>query len=250
MYRFIFLFFSLLVLSFSSCSDRPKGALNEKDMVKLMVDMELAEAYVNTQNNLSYNDREEIGKRVLEAHGVSEESLDTTLAWYGRNMDEYSTLFDKVDKEIAKRRKKYTEIPGLELKVSDNLWIFGDHSVISPLGGNDALIFSLHHPVIEKGEVVKMSFYLPNPTNLKNTLGVEYTDGTGEATVSNSSRNKVNLELHTDSSKVVSRIFGTMQLKDLKGLPLYIDSISLKGEPIDTLEYRAKRRTQKNFGAL
>ena len=236
------------VVGLFSCSHRPSNALNEKEMVNLMADMEITESYINSQGSLSAKEREEMGKRILAAHGVSEEALDTTLAWYGRNMDEYSELFEKVDKEIMKRRKKFTEIENQNLKVSDDLWTFGEHLTISPLSGSDAFSFSILHPEIEKGDIIKLSFFLPNSTNLKNTIGVEYQDGYGEALVNNSSKNKVEIDLQTDSSKVVSRIFATIHVKDLKALPLYLDSISIKGEPIDTLNYRSKRRSQKNFG--
>ena len=231
-----------------SCSDRPSVVLKEKEMVDLIVDMQLAEAYVNTQGTLTYKEKEEIGRQVLAAHKVSEESLDTTLAWYGRNMDEYSKLYEKVDKEINKRRVKYTEIEGGTIKESDDLWNYGEHLVISPLSGYDAFTFSIPYPEIEKGEIIKLSFFLPNSTSLKNTLGVEYQDGYGEALVNNSTKNKVEIELQTDSSKVVSRIFGTIRVKDLKALPLYLDSLSIKGDPIDTLTYRSKRRSQKSYG--
>ena len=71
---------------FASCS-RPSNVLSEKKMVDLLVDMELSEAYVNTQGGISTSeDRVNMGKRVLEIHKVSEETLDTTLAWYGRNL--------------------------------------------------------------------------------------------------------------------------------------------------------------------
>lgn len=243
-------FFFLLIVFMVSCSDRPSGVLKEKEMVDLLVDMQLAEAYTHTQNTLSNHEREDLGKRVLIAHGVSAETLDTTLAWYGRNMDEYSDLYEKVDKELQKRRKKYTENPADIYKEIDDLWPYSQHLVISPLSGHDSFTFSLLHPEIKKGEILQFSFYLPNSVGLRGTLGVEYEDGRGEATITNTTRNKVMVEVQTDSSKVVKRIFGTMHVKDLKKLPLYIDSISLKGEPIDTINYRSKRRSQKSFGPL
>ena len=242
---FLFLFF---IIAFFSCGDRPSDVLREKEMVNLMVDMELAEAYLNTQNTLSGRDREEIGKRVIASHGVSEETLDTTLAWYGRNMDEYSELFEKVDKEIEKRKKKYIEPEGLVKNETDNLWQYNSHLVLSPLSGKDAFSFSIPYPDIEKGDIINLSLFLPNSASVKTTLGVEYNDGYGEAVVSNISKNRMQLELQTDSGKIVNRIFGTMHVKEEKSLPLFIDSISIKGMPIDTLNYRSKRRSQKNFG--
>lgn len=245
----IILSFSIAVLM--GCGGRPSYVLSEKKMVSLLADMELAEAYSNTQNNLSSQEKNDIGKRVLETHGVTAETLDTTLAWYGRNMDDYSKLFEQVDKEIEKRRKKYTEIPGDKEKEGDNLWIFAQHLTISPLSGYDALNFSIPAPEIEKGDILHFSFFLPNAASIKGTFGVEYKDGHGDATVSNSNnKHNIKIDLQTDTAREVSRIFGSMHLKDLKNLPLYIDSITLKAEPMDSMNYRTKKRLQKTFGPI
>lgn len=245
-----FVLLSLFMIAVS-CGNRPSYVLSEKKMVNLMVDMELAEAYENTQGSASSQERIEMGKRVLEAHGVSEETLDTTLAWYGRNIDEYAELFEKVDKELVKRRKKYTEIPGAKPKEIDELWPYSSHLIISPLSGYDAFSFSLPHPEILKGDVIDLSFSLPNPSALKASLGVEYTDGYGEAaTTSFTSKSHIQMTLQTDTAKEVARIFGTMHFKDIKVLPLYIDSISIKASPLDSVSYRSKRRIQKSFGPL
>lgn len=245
----IFILGILIGISLLSCSDRPSNVLKEDKMVDLLVDMELAEAYVNTQA-FSSQDKEGIGKQVLEAHGVSEETLDTTLAWYGRNMDEYTELFTKVDAEIEKRKEKYVDHMEVN-KESDNLWPYSSHMLISPLSGYEAFVFSLTNPDIEKGEKIKLSFSLPNPTGMKGTLGVEYTDGYGESVVTSfTNKRKVEIELQTDSSKQISRLFGVMNLKDKNAVPLYIDSISINKESLDSLTYRSKKRTQKSFGIL
>ena len=241
----------VITVSLPACSDRQSYVLSEKKMVSLMVDMELTEAYINNQTGFSSQDRLDMAQRVLKAHGVSEETLDTTLAWYGRNIDKYAKLYDKVDIEIEKRRKKYTEVPGEIEIVADNLWPYSSHVVISPLSGYDAFNYSLPVSDIKRGDIIELKFSLPNPAGMKGTLGVEYTDGTGEAIVSNfASKNKVEISIQTDSAKDVSRIFGTMHLKDTKELPLYIDSIDFEALPIDTISYRNKRRNLKRFYSL
>ena len=246
-----FIFFSLL-LAGMSCNGRPSNVLSEDKMVNLLVDMELTESYANTQMAASSKDKLEMGKRVLRAHGVTEEELDTTLAWYGRNMDDYAALFEKVDKEINKRKKKYTEQPGMKPIETDNLWPYPTHLIISPLSGDETFTFSFPVSDMEKGKIMEFSFFLPNAATLKTTFGVEYSDGHGEAVITNTNnRNKVDISLQTDTAKEVSRLFGVMHLKDAaKVLPLYIDSITLKAEAFDSLSYHQKKRSQKHFGIL
>lgn len=232
-----------------SCSKRPSNVLSESKMVDLMVDMELAEAYSNNGSAMSSDDKMALGKQVMKAHGVSEETLDTTLAWYGRNLDAYAELFEKVDKEIMKRRKKYTEVPGMKQSETENLWTYGDHLIMSPLSGSDAFSFSLPNPDVKPGETLEFTFALANSVGMKGTLGVEYTDGHGEGLVSNiSGKNSVNITLSTDTGRNVKRIFGTLQVKDKKNLPVYIDSLKLITQPFDSINYRNNKRNQKKFG--
>lgn len=240
-----------LGMAFVSCGGRPRHVLSEDKMVSLMVDMEITEAYVNSQMSSGNKDRVEIGRQVLAKHGVTPEQLDTTLAWYGRNVDKYSALFDKVDKEINKRRLKYTKTPETTLKLSDNLWPYTPHLVMSSFGGYENFTFSFPVTDLAKGNLLKFSYHLPNPTPLKVTFGVEYTDGSGEATVSNfSTKSKSEMMLQTDTSKTVARIYGILNPKEVKVFPLYIDSIALKEEPRDSLDYRTKRRMQKSYGVF
>lgn len=247
---FILYIFSIFLLP--SCGGRPSYVLPEDKMVSLLVDMELTEAYLSTQTtNSGADEKIEMGERVLAAHGVSEETLDTTLAWYGRNMDKYTVLYEKVDKELLKRKKKYTEIPGEKTRESGNLWPYSVHLVISPFSGYESLNFIFPATDIEKGDQLHFSLFLPNAAELKSTFGVEYSDGYGEAVVSNfNTKNKIEFDLQTDSTKTIKKIFGSLSLKDDHPLPLYIDSINIKTESVDTLNYRNKRRTLKGYGIM
>ena len=239
-----------LILLFAACGDRPSNVLSEDKMVDLMVDMELSEAYANSSPGMSVN-KVELGRRVLKAHGVSEETLDTTLAWYGRNVDEYAKLFEKIDKKIQKKSRKYTEIPGIKPVQSENLWPYSEHLVLSPLGGTDYFSFSFPAQNLKKGEVLELSFSMPNPSGFKSTFGVEYTDGHGEGVVSNiSGKNSVKISLSTDTLRNVGRIFGMLHFNDTKSQPLYLDSLKLIVQPFDSLNYKSSRRSQLKFGPM
>lgn len=217
-----------------------------------MVDMEIAEAYSNNQpGGRTQEAKIELGRRVLAAHDVTPEELDTTLAWYGRNLDEYSALFEKIDKEILKRKRKYIEPDVLMTNDANNLWPYSRHLVLSPLSGYDALVFSLPEPPVDRGERLKFSFTLPNIKGMRGLLGVEYEDGTSESSSSVfNSKSKIEMELQTDTGKTVSRLYGVMTLKEKADHPVFIDSLLIAKIPFDSLEYRQKKRTQKSYGAF
>lgn len=239
----------------AGCSDKPKEAISERKMVKLMADMQLAEAYANTVGMSHYsqgNERSTVGKGILAAHGVTQEELDSTLAWYGRNIDDYTNLYEKVDKEINSRRKKIMKQSGSEELVNsaDILWPYPSHGVLSGLGNTDAWILSLESPNLKKGDMLEWSLRLSENSQLNGVLGVEYEDGTSDASAQllSGTRKKYELRLQTDTGKVVRRIYGTLRLRDNDQKPIYADSMMLRKMPFDSIEYM-RHRSLRHYGA-
>lgn len=234
------------------CSRRPDGILSEKDMVSVMADMQIAEAYTDIEIHGPERDdrRRELGRGVLEAHGITQAELDSTLAWYGRNLDDYTKLYDKVDKNLAARRKKLLAQSGSEDKVqdADMLWPWSQNGTISQLGIQDAFILSVPEPELRNGDALKWQMRLAKSVPMSAVLGVEYSDGTSEAvTQSMSGRQQLDISLQTDSAKSVKRIYGTLKMRDMVDAPVYADSIRLMRVPFDSIEY-SKYRSQKVYG--
>lgn len=244
----ILLFSGLLPFS---CS-RPKEVLSEKEMIELIADLKLAEAYSNSQSGSSnpVERREELAKSVLAAHNVTQEQLDTTLGWYGRNLDKYSELYEKVDKRLLEKRKRLLSDDASTIqKEGDNLWIYEKNGVISTLGNSDGWIISIAEPELTGGDRVEWSMHLKTvSTPLVGVLGVDYEDGTGEAVTSYfTNRQHIDLSLQTDTGKVISRLYGSMRLKKTETDPLFVDSIALRRMPYDSIEY-VRFRSQKRYG--
>lgn len=235
-----------------SCGNRPSNVLGEDEMVSLMVDMELAESYTATQASFSKNEeRLEMGQRVLSAHGVTPETLDTTLAWYGRNLDEYSALFEKIDKEINRRRDIYMDNPEAAQKNRFTLWPYPQHLVLSKLSGFKDFTFSFETPEMEKGELIRFQFSSASSTDINGILGFEYIDGSGEAMSSNVKGNKkFEIDLQSDTAKIIKRIYGIVSFPNERDYPIYLDSLTIVREPFDSLQYHQKKRSQKKFGAI
>lgn len=252
--KFLFPLILLAILALiNSCKKRPSEVLDEKAMVNLLADMQIAEAYETIKNggrgNSSNNDK--TGERILSENNVTQEEFDSTLSWYGRNLDDYRDLFDKVDLEIAKRQEKIEKESGdirTESEIKENIWPYTSFGIISKIGNNDGWIVSIDNPPLLLGDRLQWNFHIPEAVGMKGTLGVEYTDGTTETTTnSGSSGNKFELEFQTDTAKTVERLFGYLTLKDRMTSYVYIDSIRLTVLRYDSLSYQNKRG-QRRFG--
>lgn len=235
----------------SGCSQKPEGTLSEKKMVDLMADMQLAEAYSDMEymGSESFEKREALAKSVLAEHGVTQAELDSTLSWYGRNLDEYSELFEKVNKEIERKRRKFIKSDSYdESDQGDMLWPYGKNGLVSGLGNSGGWIFSVDEPGLLEGDMVEWKMHFNKAAQFTGVLGVDYTDGTSESVTNVSSgRVSIELRLQTDTSKNVSRLYGTMRMKERAMMPVFADSISLRKMPFDSLEFR-KYRNQKQYG--
>ncbi|MDE6769407.1 MAG: DUF4296 domain-containing protein [Muribaculaceae bacterium] len=237
----------------SGCKEQKEKVLSEREMVDLIVDLKLAEAYANSQlsgPNPS-EQRRELAKSVLAEHNVTQEQLDTTLGWYGRNLDKYAELYEKVDKRLLDKRKKLLKDSDSDLaeKEGDNFWLYGKNGIISTLGNNDGWIISLSDPDLGRGDRLEWTMHINNTSApLMGVLGVDYDDGTSEAVNTYfTNRQHIELALQTDTGKRVQRVYGTMRLKKQDNMPLFADSIALRRLPYDSLEY-ARFRSQRKYG--
>lgn len=237
------------LLLLAGCSQRPKEVLSEKKMIKLMADMEIAESYAGIADRgpSGGDTRYELGKGVLAANGVTQEQLDTTLAWYGRNLDDYSDLFAKVDKEIISRKKKLLNLSQDEvIEEGDILWRYGKNGMLSNLGNSQAWVLSVDDPDLQQGDRLEWTMHIDNNSQMNGVLGVEYTDGSSEAASSVFvGRNKIELICQTDTGKTVRRIYGSLRVKEEKNLPIFADSISLRRIPYDSVEYYSHRNLKR-----
>ncbi|MDE6682920.1 MAG: DUF4296 domain-containing protein [Muribaculaceae bacterium] len=233
--RYIALFFSLLVVA---CSDRPENIPSDSKMVKVMADMEMAQAYVQSKGYRDNNaeNRERILKYVLEKNGMSREDFDSTLSWYGRHIDKYDDLYAKVDKELARRESK---ISGNNAEMlSNDLWPYSRYLVISSKSSSDNLSFRIPTSEVEKGDRLSWKFRLNMPTDGNAMFGVKYTDGTMSYVTQNLSGDNIEVSLQTDSARRVKDIFGNLKVNIVRSF-VGLDSLTLSAAPFDsTIYYR------------
>lgn len=241
----------LAALLLVGCVKRPKGVLSDDEMAPVVADLELAEAYIQTHGGGTGNvTKDALMAYVLKKHGVSRAEFDTTMAWYGRNVDDYRKLYQNVDRILVKERKRLAGASGSNEDMNANdIWAYRRFAVISQKGESDALSFSIPTARLDKGERIVWKFRIRNLAEARALLGVEYSDGTNSfmSRKVNPSRT-TELTFQTDSSLQVKRIYGNLHIPESRDLPVWLDSISLTHIPFDSLEYY-KIHGQRILGA-
>lgn len=225
---------------FGACRKRPKDVLAENDMVDLLVDLQLADAYYSTTSSSPDRvDRKILVESVLEKHGVSREQLDSTISYYGRNMDEYSALYDKVETRLRRESgKNQTE------EEKDDIWPYSRFAAIFPNMVSDGISFSFPAEDVAPGSALEWYMRLSAAEGAEAMLGVEYENGNSTFVRKNpSNQRNMQLTLQTDTGQPVKRVFGVMTVPT-KNMPVWADSIRLTRADYDSLAYY-KIRQQK-----
>ncbi|MDE6512221.1 MAG: DUF4296 domain-containing protein [Muribaculaceae bacterium] len=236
----------LVAILTTGCSKRPKGILSEDKMVAVMADIQIAEAYDRNGDAYGYlhgHDREILGRGILMQHGVTPEEMDSTLAWYGRNMDEYPKLFKKIDEELNRRQQKYAKAAGESEKEgsSADLWPYGRHYVLTDKSLTDGIIVSIPSNELSPGDKLTWKMAVDGADSRTLTLGVDYTDGTSEIyrQVNRSSDRWVEITLQTDSLLEVGQIFAIADF-EFSRPRVFIDSVQLNHLPFNREEFNRK----------
>lgn len=230
----------IVVVAVVSCDDSREDRLSEKEMVALMTDMQLAEAYASVQTDMTIERRKRIGERVLADHGVDRAMLDSTMSWYGRNIDDYEEMLRKVDRNLEKMQMKYSGAharPDI-MSEKNNLWPGSRNIMISHGCLRKGVLFEVCDPELQKGDALTWHMRMLGDSGGAALLGVDYTDGSSHIVKGyHRGSRKFEVRLQTDSSRTVRRIFGYFRNTSESDLPSWADSISLVRQNIDTMRY-------------
>lgn len=100
---FLFLVIAGIIVS---CSKRPGGVLSDKEMRAVLVDMYLAESMVGTDYKEfgTAEQKEAVFTSVFRKHKITQAEYDSSLMWYGRNLDVYMKVYDLVLADLEAKR--------------------------------------------------------------------------------------------------------------------------------------------------
>lgn len=115
-YSVVLLLGTLLV----SCSKVPDGILSEKKMQAVQVDMQLAEAMISL-NSKEFPDnahKEALYRSIFRKYDITQAEYDSSLVWYGRHLDIYMKVYDRVLADLNKRQKALGDVQASAAPVS------------------------------------------------------------------------------------------------------------------------------------
>ncbi len=251
----------IVLLIFATCSRRPGSVLPSGKFARLVVDLELADAYVTDRRLSTFrsdSSRLEMRRAVLAKHGVNEAALDSTLHWYGKNLPEYLEVLDRADSILA------DSLRAIELEERNALAAAaGDSTDLWPL--NPSVVFACNQPsdfvtfevpidtTWRRGDVVTLSLALHNSVSrLDATIAADYanrgqtTDGI-TASAYPGDETKLQIKLQLDSTMTARRLYGFLHLSPQPGERAFADSIRLVRTRMVPDDYNHLRRTQRRL---
>lgn len=207
-------------------------------MISIISDIEIAESYIQRQGGEYYGDsiRDRVMNKILERNGVTKASFDSTMTWYGKNIDDYSMLLTKVEAELEKRRKSSTGKPATD--EATDFWPYSRHYLLTSSMASDGLQFNIPVSEISRGSRINLKLRANAPINGQCLLGIVYADGSkGYNSFPMYGQNQVDVTLQSDTAINIKRIFGNLKFSGMESGHILVDSISLKELAPDSTKF-------------
>lgn len=236
--KFTLLLITVTILIVAGCDKRPEGVLSDSEMTDLMKDLVLADALEQSSSysNLPDSVRRNLGESILRQHGVDRATLDSTFAWYSRNIDDYYRLYAKVDKRLKKMKKQITP-DNNEIEIGNNIWDLPSYIRFSKFSSGEAVTFQLPGDAVAGGEELRWKMYLDPNSSADLMLGIDYENGTSSYTRKDINGGKIELSVVADTALRATRIYGFIW-PNMRNNTVWVDSISLLKMPFDSTTYK------------
>ena len=149
----------------SSCSRRPKGVLNQKEMENLMVDLHVLEGSLRA-SGYSYHNEDEKNiyyRTLLDKYGISQVEFDSCLSWYTRHPKQFERIYANVISRIEALRTdvekgKYYAVDSTALSGLANLWTLPTKYVFTKDSARNPLHFEVVDDNLLANDRYELSF--------------------------------------------------------------------------------------------
>lgn len=212
-----------------------------------MADVHTGEAVVDNQGGEFASDsmRRVLLQSIYKKHGVTSADVDTSLVWYGHNIDKYMEVYEETEKILAERiaaaEREGVHNTEMNLSMARTPETFDGDSVNIWKG-----IRMRRNTAFIPSDYIKFNFssdrnwepgdryaltvrglYTTSPIDV--VMIVDYNDGTSEYRSRSlpAGTRAERLLLVLDSTKTATNIYGNIHYKAQRGEVSYLDSISL-----------------------
>lgn len=128
----------LVLFCLLACSKVPDGILSEKEMQQVVKDMMLAQSMTSADYK-AYPDNESkqaLYEGVFRKYGITQAEYDSSLVWYGRNLDIYMKVYERVLADLDKEIKGLGDVQADAAPVSNrdsvNIWPRRPYLILYP----------------------------------------------------------------------------------------------------------------------
>lgn len=232
------LFMLFMVLLLCGCGGTPDYVIGKDDMISLLVDIHKGEAVAEANSGTYYNDslKKVLKQSILLKHGITQEQFDTSMVWYGYNIEKYAEIYDEVIKQLEEEEKvvvaEARKAGQVTMAAGDSvdLWINEPVRYFSTRYGGEDMIFNFTaDETFKKGDRFQWAFRMFNNIGQARLfMGIDYKDGSTSYLYKTTDTEGWNrFVMQSDSTRVPRRVYGYMSYRPRKGEIVYLDSINL-----------------------
>lgn len=264
------------LLMVTACDKAPRGIIGESKMERLITDLNKAQAYTEMFPDQFPNDsaKQALRQSIFAKYDVTQEDYDKSLNWYAHNIEIYTKVYDRADKRLQKDLAKLekereagagagfaTQVPQAQQHQGRTYEAHGDTAdvwmgrktyVFGP-ANKDGFVKFEYAPDKEfkRGDRLKLDLKMITGTNRFTLLiAADYADGGTTFMSTNTVFNGwTSIELQTDSTRTVRRIYGYIAYRISDNALTMLDSIALIRTHLDPQRYgslRVQRTIERN----
>lgn len=246
-------------LALVSCNRVPSYVVKPDKMAKVMADMRMADAVivVSPDEFTTLPEKIRLRQAVLDANGITAEQFDTSLVWYGHNIDKYQGVTEKSIDILENRMKEINVIASGEAAMSVagdsvDLWEGPQTISITSKSPSQFVTFAMDKDANwQKGDIYTLRAHpVVPPQSVSWAITMAYADGTVETTggsVAPNSTTRQELAFHSDSTREAIRISGWISIVPDRHKPAVLDSLSLTRRRMVPEKYLTNRYQQRSI---
>ncbi|MDE6544148.1 MAG: DUF4296 domain-containing protein [Muribaculaceae bacterium] len=244
------------IMAFGGCHRTPEGIIPPHKMADLIIDIHKAEGVVDMDYRDWGNDSSKLLLRdaVYRRHNADQAKVDSSLAYYGRNITDYIKIYDEVISRLEEDIDKSEAMgnQGIQLSIvgdSANAWPLARRIILNSISPSKVISFALQRDENwQNGDSYTWNAKVINARDgIKWLIGAEYADGSLEWNTAESGEGNdaVSIWLQTDSTRDLEKVFGYAVTAPVGNDILYLDSISLVRERVNKRNYSRRSKQQR-----